>query len=327
MKDIINLGIDIDGTIRNWINKVIEVYKREMPGKGIKEPINQYEISPFFEIGRNIYDYIFGEWAEEIYTRAQPYPGALEFIGQLKKMNNIKITFISYQPNDAIKAFTNRWLLQNGFIYFKPRHDQSIYMLDPDVIYTDKKEDCDIDILLDDCTDNLRKAEENGIIAFAIQRDWNKDWHGRTISKYQLLIDFINSPGFKIAQYEALKRKTNRWLIKTDIKTDDGLGMGLNTEIITNEQGGQQSKLPYRFDLTDPLADLKLAEVLAYGAEKYAIDNWRLIDIESHLNHAMAHIAAFKAGDNTDDHLGHALCRLHMAVAKFLRPYYLGKAI
>lgn len=92
-------------------------------------------------------------------------------------------------------------------------------------------------------------------------------------------------------------------------------GVGPNVEIVTNEKGGKQSDSPYGFHLMDAKANFALAKVLAYGAKRYTRDNWRLIGIEDHLNHALQHIFAYMAGDEQDEHLEHALCRLHFAVA------------
>jgi len=96
--------------------------------------------------------------------------------------------------------------------------------------------------------------------------------------------------------------------------------------IVTNEAGGKQSDPGTACHLLDGQAMLELARVLAYGAEKYDRDNWRLIDEESHINHALTHLFAYLGGDTQDDHLEHALCRLMMAEAKKLRPNYLGHA-
>lgn len=82
-----------------------------------------------------------------------------------------------------------------------------------------------------------------------------------------------------------------------------------------NEHGGKQSYIPVRFDLIDGKAMFEMAKVLDYGARKYGEGNWRAIDIPEHLNHALAHIFAWLAGDRTDDHLSHALCRTTFAVA------------
>lgn len=92
-------------------------------------------------------------------------------------------------------------------------------------------------------------------------------------------------------------------------------GLGKDAPKVVNDQGGSQSHLPYRFDLIDPQAIFALAEVLYQGSERHGEDNWRKIPINDHLNHALAHIYAYMAGDEQDDHLGHAFCRMMFAVA------------
>jgi hypothetical protein len=57
-----------------------------------------------------------------------------------------------------------------------------------------------------------------------------------------------------------------------------------------------------------------MAEVLDHGAKKYGANNWRLIPVEDHLNHLLMHVYAFLAGDRSDDHLSHALCRATFAL-------------
>ena len=92
-------------------------------------------------------------------------------------------------------------------------------------------------------------------------------------------------------------------------------GVGPDAEIVTNEQGGKQSKAVAAFHLMDAPTMIRLGKVLQYGASRYGRDNWRKIPCEDHLNHALAHIFAAFAGDTQDDHLGHAFCRLMMACA------------
>lgn len=90
-----------------------------------------------------------------------------------------------------------------------------------------------------------------------------------------------------------------------------GVGPNAPTSILPN--GAKQSASPYRLDLIPPLSLFDVATVLAYGATKYGVDNWRGISVEDHLNHALQHIYAFLAGDRQDNHLGHATCRMMMA--------------
>ena len=92
-------------------------------------------------------------------------------------------------------------------------------------------------------------------------------------------------------------------------------GVGPDVPIVTNEKGGMQSKVERAFHLMDGKAMFRLAGVLHIGAQRYARDNWRKIDCEDHINHALQHLFAYQAGDRQDDHLGHAFCRLMMACA------------
>lgn len=92
-------------------------------------------------------------------------------------------------------------------------------------------------------------------------------------------------------------------------------GIGPDAPVVTNDRGAKQSHLRYRFDLMDPRAMFEMARVLSEGAEKYGIDNWRGIPAQDHLAHALVHIYAWLAGDKSDDHLSHAMCRTMMAQA------------
>lgn len=53
---------------------------------------------------------------------------------------------------------------------------------------------------------------------------------------------------------------------------------------IVNDLGGGQSDIQARFDLIDGRALFEMAKVLDAGAKKYGVDNWRKIDVESHLD-------------------------------------------
>lgn len=59
------------------------------------------------------------------------------------------------------------------------------------------------------------------------------------------------------------------------------------------------------------------AEVAKYGADKYGETffdrNYTKIPVEEHINHAIQHLYAYLAGDESDDHLGHAIVRAMFA--------------
>ena len=90
---------------------------------------------------------------------------------------------------------------------------------------------------------------------------------------------------------------------------------GKDRPIEFNDKGGGQSSVPVRFDLVDGKAMFKMCAVLHEGAEKYGANNWRLIDVDDHLNHLIMHAYAYLAGDRTDEHLSHIMCRAMFAQA------------
>jgi hypothetical protein len=91
-------------------------------------------------------------------------------------------------------------------------------------------------------------------------------------------------------------------------------GVGPDAPVVTTEQGGKHSDSPYRLDVVPPKALLAIAAVLKEGMAKYGLDNWRAISQREHLNHALVHVYAHLAGDQSDSHLTHAACRLLFAL-------------
>ncbi len=90
--------------------------------------------------------------------------------------------------------------------------------------------------------------------------------------------------------------------------------------ITVNDRGGSQSHIPVRFDLIDGKALFEMAKVLDEGARKHGEDNWRLISLEDHLNHLIMHAYAYLAGDRSDEHLSHIMCRATFAQGVALQP-------
>ena len=91
-------------------------------------------------------------------------------------------------------------------------------------------------------------------------------------------------------------------------------GLNPDAEIVENAQGGKQSEKSYRFDLVPARASFAVAEVFAYGAKRYEPWNWLKIPLADHLNSVLGHINAYMMGDDQDDHLEHAACRMMMAL-------------
>ena len=95
------------------------------------------------------------------------------------------------------------------------------------------------------------------------------------------------------------------------------LGVQPDVPIETNAMGGKQSATPYAFHMLPPNAVFATAQVAKQGAEKYGETPWnrnyKRISPEDHVNHAVQHLFAYLAGDESDDHLSHAILRAMFA--------------
>lgn len=86
------------------------------------------------------------------------------------------------------------------------------------------------------------------------------------------------------------------------------------SEGLKNEKALKYDAQKARTDLLSTLAMEEIAKVLAYGAKKYAADNWRLgMSWRRLLGAAIRHIFAFLRGEDYDSetglsHLAHAGC-------------------
>jgi Domain of unknown function (DUF5664) len=103
------------------------------------------------------------------------------------------------------------------------------------------------------------------------------------------------------------------------VNLQGALLIGPEAPTVINAAGGKQSALPYSFLTSFPKrAIFQVAQVVHGGLKKYEVDNWRKIPRVDHLNHAIAHIFAYGAGDDSEgdraEHLRHAACRILFAL-------------
>lgn len=98
------------------------------------------------------------------------------------------------------------------------------------------------------------------------------------------------------------------------LSPEEIMALGQETGVGDGAQGRKDDAAKPRMDLLSPAALNGTAEVLRYGAEKYAAHNWRKGIAYSRLvGAALRHLFAFLAGENLDPesglpHLDHAAC-------------------
>lgn len=93
--------------------------------------------------------------------------------------------------------------------------------------------------------------------------------------------------------------------------------MGVDEKLVTFETGATRttSTEMYAYARISPIALRALARAYAEGKKKYEAFNCeRGMSVELLLEHAIDHIYSFLEGDRSEDHLGHCLWNVAMAI-------------
>ncbi len=206
------VGCDIDGVLRDLDQKCKEVIKRDFPKAKEKEThLGSWDIHDRYEnIPVGIEDYLFYDKAEEVFTEAVPYDGAVEFIEKLHEMvhkHNGKAFYVTQQNHRGANA-TLRWLADNKFpiegLVVVPFRDNKPYG------QPGGKLSARCDIIIDDNTNHLRQhTKERGQGAIGRAQAWNSDWAGTRLNNFNDILERVDFYLNKIDEKKT-KHRTGR---------------------------------------------------------------------------------------------------------------------
>jgi len=151
------IGIDLDDTINNLVNKWIEIYNQDYNDNLKIEDIKTWDIADYTKIGKSFYAYL----DSNIFKHLSIKSGASEVIEKLCKEHEVYIVTANASYNkgvcddkvDFIKKFMPFFPIKN-------------------IIFINNKSLLDLDILIDDGLHNFEGFK--GFKKVVFDRPWNK---------------------------------------------------------------------------------------------------------------------------------------------------------
>jgi len=174
--------IDIDGVLRNIVDRILDIYKTDFDRDYIisYEDITQYRISPFLPLLKDddaLVDAFFkGKYAYDVFVKANPHDNAIESLRSLHDDGH----FIHIATNQfkGVEHLTMLWLYNNSVPYDLITFGKHKYMLDADVF-------------IDDSTDILTEFRQHNphSLPVCVTQPWNSSWEGLRVNNLKELID------------------------------------------------------------------------------------------------------------------------------------------
>lgn len=187
---------DLDEVGRRFVDKTIEVYKREHPGFKCPdiEDITTYEMRDFFDERADVYEFAFEKHVEEIYQLAPVEPEFKETLEFIKELGH---TVIIATHNDGLRAnATNIWLGANEIEF-------------DELYFTSDKWIANGSIYFDDAAhnlENIKKHEQNKWeqsskpykipSLYAYDKPWNQHWNGKRVFNMNQIRNIFNEELF-----------------------------------------------------------------------------------------------------------------------------------
>jgi phosphoglycolate phosphatase-like HAD superfamily hydrolase len=160
------VAVDVDGVLRNLVSAIRARFRECFPGRECRD-VTAWGLEQFFDVPDDIdfYRWAFEQEVENIYGRAQPYPGAMKALRKLS--GNHIIWIVTHQPNARAQRATLLWLAE----YVKVPVERIVF--DEDKHLLDG-----YDVLVDDRAEVVVAAQRAGKRAYCVAQPWNEKYDG-----------------------------------------------------------------------------------------------------------------------------------------------------
>jgi uncharacterized HAD superfamily protein len=156
------IAVDIDSTLHHYWDVLSDAAQRRF---GVDLPYDEQLTWGITRLKPEQLALCIAEThCEEAILAARPYPQAVETVNRWKDAGHF-IQITSHRASSAHDA-TAHWLTRIGLSY------DELYCSNDKVA---RCRELQIDLLIDDSPDNIRRAIENGLTAATILHPWNED--------------------------------------------------------------------------------------------------------------------------------------------------------
>lgn len=169
-----SIGLDLDGTIRDFIGQLNYYYDKDYPNQTRPDQPYGWDLSKYYSVGKKIFDYAYNTRGWDITTYAQPYKDAIKFYNDLLSQGDVWI--ITNQRNAGMRDGTLKWIEKylSGYA---------------GIIFTENKNLSFLDYLIDDYVKNLDNFHGESL---CVKRDWNHEYSGKRYSYQEIIWKLSN---------------------------------------------------------------------------------------------------------------------------------------
>lgn len=111
---MLTLGVDLDGTVRDWSGMLRRVWYYETGDYIPAERCTDYNLGTVFRHpGFNVYDIAFETHVDKMCGACEPLPGALATLQWLREQG-VRLVAVTAHARPAARYHTLQWLLKHG---------------------------------------------------------------------------------------------------------------------------------------------------------------------------------------------------------------------